>query len=139
MLYSETTSYYFCNAVLPNGAIVSKVQFTALDNTNAEELRYCALVRSGMGATAGNTYAVVAQAASTGYAAKPGRVRLNAPVHASNATVDNAKFAYFLQCQFNYNPPPTVAAPTVQPAAQQINLVGLWGATITYRVSAANG
>ena len=107
--------------------MVTKVQFTLLDETDRAEVRDCALFRRPLGAAEGvSTAQEVAQVQSTGMDAMPGKVRY-ADTSILRATVNNINYAYWLQCQINFhNLGGTPGA-------------GNYGASITYTISTANG
>lgn len=123
---SYDTDFYFCNAALPNKAVVTKVQFTLFDASAYHEFRYCTLTRVGLKPAQAATYWNLAEVPPTGVAAAPGYVRLTDST-ISTPTIDNSNFAYWLQCQFN-----------MDPTAVRDRL-GLVGADIVYTISAANG
>jgi hypothetical protein len=128
-LFDENGSGFFqCDPGLPDKAVVTRVRFTLLDNANGyAEVRYCGLFRSGL-ALSDTTYDVLASFPTTGmFNASPNPVRLSKSVIA-HATVDNTKWAYFLSCQINLG---TDVLST--------DKAGIYGADVTYTISAANG
>jgi hypothetical protein len=119
------SGFFECDPGLPNKAVVTRLRFTLLDNDTFAEVRYCGLFRSGL-TPADTTYDVLASFATTGMAhASATPVRLTKTVIA-HATVDNTRWAYWLSCQINV--PETNS-----------NMAGIYGADVTYTISAANG
>lgn len=116
------SGFFVCNAALPNGAVVSKVSFTVSDGAANAEVRYCGLFRSGLAAASASTTDELAQVPTTGSLANPGVVRLTDD-SIQNATVDNTRYGYWFQCQLT---------------AANTNL-GIFGADVVYKISAANG
>lgn len=112
--------YVLCDPALPHRAVVTRVQFTMLDNSGTEGLNHCALVRTGLQRPHATTAQVMASVPDT--LGAPGLVRF-ASSSPSFPTVDNARFGYFLQCQ--------ITAKTTD--------VGLYGANVTYTISSTNG
>jgi hypothetical protein len=137
MLYTSSTGFFVCNAALPNKAVVTKVEFTLRDFYSDEELRYCALVRSGMTPATVDHSDLLAELPTTGRTAAPGNVRLKTSA-INFASVDNANFAYLLQCQFHYGST-AAAGDEVGPSGGNFTSAGIYGAVVTYKISAANG
>jgi len=120
--------FFLCDPGLPHGAEVTKVQFTIRDVTDQAEVRYCALVRTGLSAlSAIQEPTVMAQVPSTGRVAKPGVVR-RSTTSITGAIIDNQKFGYTLQCQLDWDEA-TIAA----------DGAGIYGANVTYRIDSADG
>jgi hypothetical protein len=118
---SNTNSAYFvCNASLPHKAVVTRVRFTLHDSAGGN-VNACALVRVGLStATAGTAQLMAAVGTTTNVDIQ----RLD-DTTISYATVDNANYAYYLQCQINLD--------------VNEDLQGIYGADITYKITAANG
>jgi hypothetical protein len=119
---NETTAAYFiCNPNLPHKAVVTRVRFTLYDATGNGSIGNCALVRAGLSPTTAATYQVMASVPVT--STSPDIQRLQ-DTTIDFATIDNMNFGYFLQCQ--------------DPGAGSTYL-GIYGADITYKITAANG
>jgi len=118
--------YFLCDPGLPHKAVVTRVRFTLFDSTDVTEIRYCALFRGALAATfpspAPNE---IAQVPTTGHVEKPGKVRLQ-DTSINFATIDNSQYAYWLQCQMYGDP-------------RDYDEVGLYGAEVTFRITASNG
>jgi hypothetical protein len=114
--------WFECDPGLPNGAVVTQVQFTLQDTLALGEVTGCSLVRNGLGPTTAATIDVLATVASTGGAATPGTVR-RTDTTISSATIDTRNHAYWLQCQITTN----------------IAGLGIYGANVVYTISAAQG
>ena len=123
---SAGSGFFTCDPGLPNKAVVTRVRFTVLDNTDEAEVLNCALVRNGLGVTTATTYHVLAAVLNTGQGATPGIVR-RSTTSIAHATIDQAKWAYFFQCQLTYDPD------------HPDNRHGLYGADVTYTISSTNG
>jgi hypothetical protein len=113
-----------CDPGLPNGAVVTKVQFTLRDDwPSTIEVKGCSLVRSGLTTTTATSSQRLASVLGTGGAAAPGIVRVT-DTSIVHATIDNAKFGYWLECTIN--------------GATEDGL-GIYGADVIYTISAAKG
>lgn len=123
----KTDGWFFCPADLPDRAVVKKVSFTLRDVSDAESLRYCALVRISLVATDGR-FEAMASVAETGMAATPGDVR-RSDTSIQTPTVDNTKWAYSYQCQIVYG--------SIEETSDA--QAGIGGASVTFSISAANG
>ncbi len=102
------------------------VRFTLYDNSDLINIAYCALVRGSLGTGTGDAQAM-AVIDQTGMAATPGSVR-RSDTTIVHATVDQAAYGYWLQCQIIY-------ADTLVATDEN----GIIGATVTYRISSADG
>jgi hypothetical protein len=125
LLYRTTTAgsgFFLCDPGLPNKSVVTRVRFTLYDGSFSGEVRLCGLFRAGLATTTAFSYQQLAMVPATGTNATPGTVRLST-TSINYATVDNTRFAYWLQCQ--------VTGPD--------NSTGVYGADVTYTISAANG
>lgn len=123
----NTTSkdgFFICDPKLPQSARVTKVQFTVYDNFNGDEVRFCGLFRTPLGGTV-DSYQTLAQVPRTGINNTPGRTRKTAS-SISYATINNAKYAYWLQCQI-----------TAEESTDEFT--GLYGADVYYSIDPANG
>jgi hypothetical protein len=95
LLYRTGGSDLFrCSAHLPDGAIVTSVDWSVLDETASDVS--CAMWRTNM-VTGIGSETNMAAASSTG---TPGEVQITDSSVAS-ATIDNANHAYFTQCSLN--------------------------------------
>ena len=121
--------WYFCDPGLPNKAIVTSVGFTVDDQLDKVDVRFCALVRISLAAGGSATPVAMAVLASTGMAAKPGVVRQTLG-SVSHATIDESRYAYWLQCQIYFDP---------SLSGMAAEFAGIIGATVTYRISSTNG
>jgi hypothetical protein len=119
--------FFVCNAVLPDRAVVEQVSFALYDNTVVGLIQYCGLDRKGLTAsTMDDPIQGLASVSATSMAGKPGFVRKSTS-GISRATIDNASYAYYLQCQIAFD-------------ENAFSLgVGILGATVTYRISSTNG
>ena len=116
---ANNSGYFVCNPNLPNKAVVTKVRFTLFDDKNGGNVNDCALVRAGLTAATVDTTQVMAAFGTTN---DSGLQRMS-DTSISYPTIDNLNYAYYLQCQINpsgYNE-------------------GIYGADITYKITAANG
>lgn len=114
-----------CDPALPNGAVVTKVQFTA-ELEQGFGVGDCALRRSGL-TTATAATAQDLGRVSFGTSVTTGTVRLT-DSSIANATIDNANWGYWLECSFTDLWP-----------WDQTPTSGLFGADVTYTISAAKG
>lgn len=121
--------WFFCDPGLPNKATVTKVGFTVDDQLTEAEVRFCALVRINLASGASATPVAMAVLASTGMEERPGVVRQTLG-SISHAVIDESKYAYWLQCQINFDL-------TLDGMAAEY--AGIIGATVTYRISSTNG
>jgi hypothetical protein len=120
-------AFFVCNPDLPDRAVVTAVQFTVLDNSK-HEVRYCGLDRSPLkpaSAAASQPMASLPRTGGTSASATPRRL---STTHIAHATVDRVNFGYWLQCQ--------LTGPTKDFASDNL---GIYGADVVYRISAANG
>jgi hypothetical protein len=135
LLYHKVTSdpasqngsgFFICNPNLPQGAVVTKVQFTVYDNFNGDLVQNCVLARTPLAKDAAG-YQKLGEVPSTGpdVTKTPGRVRLT-DTTITNATVDNTRFAYWLQCQV-----------TAEPNTDRFT--GIFGADVVYSIDPAKG
>lgn len=117
---SDGDGAFLCDPGLPNGAVVTKVQFTVKDIHSTHEITDCALVRSGLATTTATSYQLLA--GPLGTSGTPGIKRLT-DSSIAYATIDNAKYGYWLQCRIG---------------GSDLG-IGIYGANVTYRITAANG
>jgi hypothetical protein len=126
------TGVFRCDPGLPNGAVVTKVQFTVrlvFTSFYATGVGDCSLRRSGLTVTTASTAQDLAHVAFYNYATSTGAYRLTDST-ISNATVDNANFGYWLECYLSsaYQWGPLADTPS-----------GLYGADVIYTITAAKG
>jgi hypothetical protein len=119
---NQGDGYFLCDPGLPNGAVVTKVQFTVRDAHFISDMTNCALVRSSLIPSRATIAEVLA--GPLGTSEEPGDVRLIDDSIAF-ATINNAKFGYWLQCRIE--------------AAPASGEIGLYGANVTYTITATNG
>lgn len=121
----EGDGYFLCDPGLPNGAVVTKVQFTLLDETSFRDVVNCAMVRSGLTTATATSAQVLAGPLRTsgdqeGLSERPSDTSIEF------ATINNAKFGYWLQCKIESN-------------GSSGPQVGIYGAEVIYKISAAKG
>jgi len=108
-----------CDADIPNKATVTKVRFTVLNNGGMHgKIYYCYLGRTHLEpASVGS----IDYLATVGSPTSAGAQRLvnNSPLL---ATIDRSKYAYFLRC-------------SISGTSDE----GIYGADVTYTITAANG
>lgn len=117
--------YFYCHLELPTKGVVTKVQFTLEDTSGSGAVDYCGLFRNDLDPSHVMDYQPVAQVPSTGDGAFPGTVRLSTQV-ITFGTIDNSRYAYWAQCRINSEPHFDYE-------------LGIYGATVTYKISSANG
>lgn len=99
----DGSGMFACDPGLPNKAIVTKVQFTLFDTNAGGAVESCGLYRNGLEVAAATSSQAVATVTSTGVDAFPGFVRRTTTT-ISNATIDNSRYAYWLQCRISTHP-----------------------------------
>jgi hypothetical protein len=124
----EGDGWFMCAANLPHKATVTRVRFTLKDSHDYVSLEFCGLIRTPL-TVSGTVQALGMSVTNTGAAQKPGVVRYS-DSSISFATVDNANYAYSLQCRIVYHD---------GLISSQGNSFGIIGADVTYTISAANG
>jgi hypothetical protein len=125
--FTSGSGYFLCDPGLPNKATVTRVRFTVVDKIEVAEVRYCALVRKSLAASAyDGEPQVMAQTSGTGVSSKPGAVR-QTDSSISRATIDETSYGYWLQCQIYF------------PSSTSTDGVGIIGADVTYTISSTNG
>jgi hypothetical protein len=118
------SGFFLCDPHLPQGAVVTKVQFTLYDNADDGNVQYCGLNRAGLTIATMTSYQTLADVAPTGLTQRPGEVRRStSTIHF--ATVDNTKYSYWLQCHLDVR-------------TSSFNH-GIFGADVVYQISATNG
>jgi hypothetical protein len=111
-----------CDPGLPNRAVVTTVQFTLRDSASGD-IKFCGLLRSGLAPQSATSYQVLASVPATPLGdPDPGTVR-KTDTSIDFATIDNARFGYWLQCRLGGDG----------------GDLGIYGASVTYQISAANG
>jgi hypothetical protein len=110
------SAIFRCSVDIPDGAVVTEVDFSVVDNDATNDAD-CELWSTAMASGVGDeTFMAGASTSGT-----PGNTQIGT-TDITSATVDNAENAYFVQCFIDG----TDAS------------LGLYGANITYTVSAAN-
>lgn len=110
-----------CDADLPHGAVVTRVRFTLRDEHPSYEVNLCLLARVSLAASATIYPDVLANVPGTGTSAHQGRVRVST-TSISYASINRLNYAYYLSC---FIPIENVT-------------LGVWGADVTYTITAAN-
>jgi hypothetical protein len=120
---SDGSGFFVCNSSLPNGAVVTKVQFSLWDGQGVTGVKYCGLYRSGLASVdTSESIQELAAVPYTGTNTAPGFIReTDSTIH--YATVNNKAFAYWLQCNLELD-------------GQSL---GIYGADVVYTITAANG
>jgi hypothetical protein len=118
---SEAQTTLRCAVALPHRAVVTKVRFTVEDGSISGIVGPCTLKRVGLAAAKAETEQTLASVPPTDLNDFSGARRL-ATTSITLATVDNGKFAYWLECFVNSSP-----------------FIGVYGADVTYTISSANG
>jgi hypothetical protein len=122
---SSSAFPFVCEVNLPNKALVTKVQFTAIAKSlTSATLDQCGLFRSGLATTAAETTEPLGVLATI--SSNAGLVRRTTTTIA-HATIDSTNYAYWLQC---------VIGPSTN---RSHDIVGIYGADVMYSISAANG
>ena len=115
------SGFFICDPMLPNKAVVTKVQITVHDSVLRSWLTGCGLYR--VNETTTNTGAAQ-ELASFPESSDTGDQRM-VDTSILNATVDNTSYAYEIQCQI---------------AGTDTSMyVGIYGATVTYKIGSTNG
>jgi hypothetical protein len=118
--------YFMCNPGLPTGAVVTKVQFTRqAPPPGASATKNCGLQRVGLTTSTATHAEVMARVPGSEEITHHGLVR-QTDSSIAHATVDNSRYAYYLQCQL-------IADPSFLPSA------GIYGANVIYTISASKG
>ena len=121
-----TSSTFTCAIGLPTGGVVTSVQFTLqVPPPGSSGTRKCGLERVGLSASSTPQAAVMGRVANSDTLAHAGLVRLTDST-ISHATVDNRRYAYYLQCQ--------LYADLGFPSYGRI-----YGADVVYTISASKG
>jgi hypothetical protein len=125
---SVTPSYVFpttggievgCNVVIPDGATVTRVDFTVRDFDATDNVDPCLMIRTNMATSIGTGAITMGSASTTG---DTGAQRLS-DTTISSAVMDNADFSYFLACVLEGSD----------------NDIGLYGANVTYTITGTAG
>jgi hypothetical protein len=122
-LTENGSGYFVCDPGLPHKAVVTRIRFTILDDTAYYEVRNCALVRGGLAPATAESVQVLASVPATGVAYYNHQPLRYSTTSISYATIDNANFAYWLQCELPTN----------------LVRLGIYGADVTYKITAGNG
>ena len=115
---------FWCNADLPNKATVTKVVFDVVDISSLGYVNSCSLFAIPVNAS-GASAVIMASVPSTLSVAMPGRVLLTDTTISGNPT-NNGTTGYALICYLETGGDPDFP-------------VGLFGASITYTITAGNG
>lgn len=122
---TDTDDWFYCAATLPSAAVVTQVQFTVRDDATNHQFQYCGLIRVSLVASDHAAFLTMAQVTTPNIADAPGFVRASS-TSISGATINNAKYSYYLQCKFNFN-------------GNIVDTLSLIGADVIYKISPANG
>jgi len=122
MAVNSFAVYFRCNAALQNGAIVTKVQFTVAQVYFDDSIT-CNLTRTGLAATTNyNDHVAMAGPLTTsGFVAPYVAQRLSTST-ITDATINNASYAYWLECGLTFDPNS-----------------GIFGADVIYKISSTKG
>jgi hypothetical protein len=110
-----------CEIALPHRATVTRVRFTLWDNNSTGSVGPCELRRMDLVAATTGVEQTMASLPATGLAAVPGNSRVSTS-SISFASVDDSRYAYWLQCNVSGTP-----------------FIGIYGADVTFSISSANG
>ena len=116
--------WFGCDPGLPHRAVVTRVRFLVRDASAVDSLFFCQLFRFGLTTATATVAQQLAEVPHTGSAETPGTVRLS-DTSITNATVDNLKFSYRLQCLIDERTGPVDT--------------GIYGADVTYTIDSTNG
>ena len=114
--------FFVCDPSLPHGTVVTRVRFTVADRSTAHSVRFCGLYRTDLRTSANGGAQELVSFTDTPLTGTPGVVRLTAAT-IQRATVDNTRYAYWLQC--------LLESPNLVAAGPQ---TGLRGANVVYRI-----
>ena len=115
--------FFVCPQGLPTRAVVTKVQFSIWDGNGLYELKYCGLYRSGLDTAANAETVRLASMGPTGIS--QARASPSDPgASIQNATVDATNHVYGFECDLS---------------GDGGESLGIYGTTVTYTISAANG
>jgi hypothetical protein len=123
LIYPAATPglYFSCSATIPDGAVVTRVDYAVKDSDATDNVVSCAMFRVNLLTSIGVDENMANQVSTTGSTGD----QLLTDATISNATIDNASFAYLLQCFVEQSGTDSDA--------------GLYGATVAYTISGANG
>lgn len=119
---------FVCNPQLPNGAKVTRVDFTIRDASTSGSVSKCGLYRASLAAVTAGAAQAMAHVADTTDAGAPGTVRRSTTAIA-NASVQNANYTYLMRCQVDLAGIPISGLPDI----------GIFGADVIYAITPANG
>jgi hypothetical protein len=114
------SSNFECNPVLPQHAMVTRLAITSADYVTNDQMGLCRLERFPL-VPSQSLRQTMATVPGTGVAFMGGRTRRSTK-HISHAAIDNQSWAYAIDCTLPANPS-----------------AGLYGASVTFQISAANG
>jgi hypothetical protein len=124
----DNPTEFVCNPRLPNGATVTRVDFTFRDNSSSGSVTKCGLYRSSLLASSAGFTQAVGVVAGTTDAGTPGTVRRSTTT-INNGQVQNANFAYLMRCQVDPAALPISGLPTI----------GIFGADVGFTITASMG
>jgi hypothetical protein len=116
-----TPASFRCNVVIPNGATVTRVDFSVRDSSGAASVDFTEMWRTNMVSTIG-TQTEMADAGTTTVGGTPGDIQLSDTTIAS-PVIDNNQFSYYLLCG----------------VTSASSVAGCYGANVTYTISGSNG
>jgi hypothetical protein len=116
------STLFRCDLDLPQRAVVTALKVTEIDHTYTGGMGECSLLRFNLAATSASTKLAMATVPETGFPDMPGTIQ-QSDTTISHATIDHQKYAYAVECDLNGS-------------GYQ---AGLYGASVTYTISAANG
>jgi hypothetical protein len=119
---------FVCDPHLPNGAKVTRVDFTIRDASTSGSVTKCGLYRASLAAATAGVTQAMANVADTSNPGAPGTVRRSTTAIA-NASVQNADYSYLMRCQVDLAPLPISGLPQI----------GIFGADVVYQITPANG
>jgi hypothetical protein len=122
--YPVAQDFMTCAPDLPHKAIVTKVQFTINDASDTGKIQNCALCATPSSRRVQTCFRRWPPYLRPFFIETLGIQRLSTSAF-SSATIDNTRFAYFLQCQF-----------LVGAASSQTSILG---ATVNFNITAGNG
>ena len=121
--YNPSVVAFRCNAALPNGAIVTKVQFTVAQYYLDDQIS-CNLTRTGLAASTSPTdyVAMAGPLTTSGLGQGHYEAQRLSTSTITDATIDNASYAYWLQCGLRADA-----------------TSGIYGADVIYKISSTKG
>jgi len=115
--------YFQCDADLPHKAVVTRVRFSVHDSVLNGQVSECRLVRVSLGIDrAVGQEETLGDSVDTGVPFNPGNF-VTSDTSISFATIDRTNFAYHAICWVDY----------------KTDGLGIWGVSVTFKITAANG